>query len=406
MKTEEEAQLEKVFPFGAKGLIAFLAFLNAFVPLSIDLYLPAMPTMAQYFSATPELTNFTLSFFMLFFAVSMLLWGPFTDKFGRKPILYIGIILYILGSLACVLSQSIYHLIAGRAIQAIGSGAIQAVSMAIVKDNFKGLVMERVLVWIQTLTILCPMLAPIIGAFLLQFVSWRGLFVVLILCGLSGFVFSFFLKETLTNATEGSALRSLTRIGFVLKNRGILILLFTFSLVIMPVMSFLSTSSFIYMDMFKLSAQQYSYFFALNGCFAMLAPILYLKVLRKIPRALFLTVCFGCVAASGAMILIFGTLSPYAFAFLYIPVTFFGSATRPVGTMLVMNQIDTDNGTVGSLWGCIALLFGSLSMMLCSLDWPNLTMAVGTISLASGSLCALLWLFAYSRKMFRIPEDR
>lgn len=192
--------------------------------------------------------------------------GPFTDKFGRKPILYIGIVLYILGSLTCVLSQSIYHLIAGRAIQAIGSGAIQAVSMAIVKDNFKGLVMERVLVWIQTLTILCPMLAPIIGAFLLEFISWRGLFVVLILCGILGLILCFFLKETLTNATEGSALRSLTRIGFVLKNKGILILLFTFSLIIMPVMSFLSTSSFIYMDLFKLSAQEYSYFFALNGC--------------------------------------------------------------------------------------------------------------------------------------------
>ena len=195
MKTEEEAQLEKVFPFGSKGLIAFLAFLNAFVPLSIDLYLPAMPTMAEYFSATPELTNFTLSFFMLFFAISMLLWGPFTDKFGRKPILYTGIVLYILGSLTCVLSQSIYYLIAGRAIQAIGSGAIQAVSMAIVKDNFRGLVMERVLVWIQTLTILCPMLAPIIGAFLLKFVSWRGLFVALILCGILGLILSFFLKE-------------------------------------------------------------------------------------------------------------------------------------------------------------------------------------------------------------------
>lgn len=151
--------------------------------------------------------------------------------------------------------------------------------------------------------------------------------------------------------------------------------MFTFSLIIMPVMSFLSTSSFIYMDLFKLSAQEYSYFFALNGCFAMLAPILYLRVLRKIPRVLFLTICFASVAASGAMILIFGTLSPYAFAFLYIPVTFFGSASRPAGTMLIMNQIDTDNGTVGSLWGCIALLFGSLSMMLCSLDWPNLTMA-------------------------------
>lgn len=159
MREENEALRPGVFPLGARGLIAFLAFLSAFVPLSIDLYLPAMPKMVGFFSTTPELTNFTLSFFMLFFAISMLLWGPFTDKYGRKPILYLGLSLYITGSLVCVFSTSIYLLISGRVIQAIGSGAIQAVSMAIVKDNFKGLVMEKVLVWIQTLTILCPQLA-------------------------------------------------------------------------------------------------------------------------------------------------------------------------------------------------------------------------------------------------------
>ena len=80
LQEENDALRPGVFPFGAKGLIIFLAFLSAFVPLSIDLYLPAMPRMVDFFSTTPELTNFTLSLFMLFFAISMLLWGPFTDK--------------------------------------------------------------------------------------------------------------------------------------------------------------------------------------------------------------------------------------------------------------------------------------------------------------------------------------
>lgn len=404
MQEENEALRPGVFPLGAKGLIAFLAFLSAFVPLSIDLYLPAMPKMVDVFSTTPEMTNFTLSFFMLFFAISMLLWGPFTDKYGRKPILYLGLGLYIAGSLVCVFSPNIHTLIAGRAMQATGSGAIQTVSMAIVKDNFKGLVMEKVLVWIQTLTILCPMLAPIIGAFLLKFISWRGLFVVLACCGVFAFLISLTLKETLENPTAGSAFQSLGRIGFVLRNKGYLVLLIVFSLMVMPVMSFLSTSSFIYMNLFALSAEQYSYFFAFNGCFAMLAPILYMRVLRRLPRLFFLTACFVCVAISGSLVLFFGASSPFAFALLYVPVTFFGSACRPAGTMLIMNQMDTDNGTVGSLWGCVALLFGSLSMMLCSLDWPVLTTAVGTISLSAGTLCALIWLFAVSRKMFRIPS--
>lgn len=403
MQEENKALRPGVFPSGAKGLIAFLAFLNAFVPLSVDLYLPAMPQMVDVFSTTPELTGFTLSFFMLFFAISMLLWGPFTDKYGRKPILYLGLSFYITGSLICVFSSSIHLMIAGRITQAIGSGAIQAVSMAIVKDNFKGMVMEKVLVWIQTLTILCPMLAPVIGAFLLKFVSWRGLFIVLAFCGILAFTISLFLKETLENPTTGSAFQSLGRIGFVLRNKGYLILLVIFSLMVMPLMSFLSTSSFIYINLFNLSAEKYSYFFAFNGCFAMLAPILYMRILRHLPRLFFLTACFGCVAVSGALILIFGATSPFAFALLYAPATFFGSACRPAGTMLIMNQMDTDNGTVGSLWGCIALLFGSLSMMLCSLNWPVLTMAVGTISLCAGTLCVIIWLLAISRKMFRIP---
>ena len=404
LQEENDALRPGVFPFGAKGLIIFLAFLSAFVPLSVDLYLPAMPRMVDFFSTTPELTNFTLSFFMLFFAISILLWGPFTDKYGRKPILYLGLALYITGSVVCFMATSIYLLIAGRVIQAIGSGAIQSVSMAIVKDNFRGLVMERVLVWIQTLTILCPMLAPVVGAFLLKFVSWRGLFVVLASCGILALIISLFLKETLENPTAGSAFQSLGRIGFVLGNKGYLVLLIVFSLMVMPVMSFLSTSSFIYIDMFGLSAEKYSYFFAFNGCFAMLAPLLYMRFLRRIPRVFFLTLCFVCVALSGLMILFFGACNPFAFALLYVPVTFFGSACRPAGTMLIMNQMDTDNGTVGSLWGCVALLFGSLSMMLCSLDWPNLTMAVGTISLCAGTLCTLVWLVAVLRKMFRMPS--
>ncbi len=404
MPEKNETLRPEVFPLGAKGLIAFLAFLSSFVPLSVDLYLPAMPGMVDFFSTTPEMANFTLSFFMLFFAVSMLLWGPFTDKYGRKPILSLGLALYIVGSLVCVFSSMIHLLIAGRVIQAIGSGAIQAVSTAIVKDNFKGAVMERVFVWIQTLTILCPMLAPVLGAFLLKFVSWRGLFVILSLCGILAFVMVFFLKETLENPTVGSAFQSLGRIGFVLSNRGYQILLLVFSLMIMPVMSFLSTSSFIYMSLFHLSAEEYSYFFAFNGCFSLLAPILYMRLLRYLPRVLFLTASFICIAVFGGLILIFGTMNPFAFALLYAPVTFFGSACRPAGTMLIMNQMDTDNGTVGSLWGCVALLFGSFSMILCSFDWPVLTMAVGTISLCAGVLCTSVWLLAVSRKMFKMPS--
>lgn len=396
---------QNVFPLGTKGLLIFIAFLNAFVPLSTDMYLPALPNMVNVLDTTPELTNCTLSFFMFFFAISLLMWGPFTDKYGRKPILYCGVSLYVIGSAICFLSPSIELLIFGRCIQAIGSGAINAVSMAIVKDCYQGLVMERVFAWIQTLTIICPMIAPSLGALLLRFFSWRGLFVAFALCGVIALFLTMFLKETLKPelTTQGSALASFKRIGFVLQNRGYLVLLMVFGVMVMPVMSFLSSSSFIYMDMFSLSAQQYGYFFAFNGLFSLLAPIAYMRFFRKLPRTYFISGSLFCVIIFGALVLFFGNLSPYAFALLYVPITFFGSSIRPAGTMLIMNQMDTDNGTVGSLFGCITLLIGSVSMTLCTLNWSDLTKAVGTISLFTGIFTFSVWLIAIKWKLFKTP---
>ena len=144
------------FALGPKALIAYLAFLSAFVPLSTDLYLPALPSMGQFFHASPELTNLTLSCFMLLYSLSMLVWGPFSDKYGRRPILLAGLVIYILASIGSALSDSVYQLIAGRCFQALGSGAISAVSLTVVKDSFRGRAMENVLTLIQTMIVLAP----------------------------------------------------------------------------------------------------------------------------------------------------------------------------------------------------------------------------------------------------------
>ena len=133
------------YGLGRKALIVYLAFLSAFTPLSTDLFLPALPIMAEYFQATPGLTNLTLMGFMFFFALSMLVWGPLSDKYGRRPVILAGLTLYLLSSVMCALSSDIWMLIGGRVIQATGSGAVSAVAMAITKDVFRGRTMENVL---------------------------------------------------------------------------------------------------------------------------------------------------------------------------------------------------------------------------------------------------------------------
>lgn len=396
---------DRVFFFGHKALVVYLAFLNAFVPLSIDLYLPALPDMTGIFAVSRQTINLTLSMFMLCFAMSMLFWGPFSDRYGRKKVLSIGLIVYVAASFFCAEASSIQQLILGRVLQAAGCGAVQSVSMAIVKDTFRGRTMENVLVWIQTMTILCPMLAPMFGAFLLHYVSWRGLFWLLLAGGVAGLLVSIALKETLTERSLASSpLRSLGRILVVLQDKGLRSLLFLFSFMAMPIMGYISISAFIYMTFFQTSSEAFSYFFAANACASLLGPVLYMRILRELPRVFFVSLCFSAMACGGLLLLFFGHSSPFFFALLFAPVTFFGSAMRPVGAVLIMSQLDTDNGTVASLMGSSTLFFGSMSMLFCSLNWDNPVTPLGIICLAVGLFCLFLWRRANVLKIYRTPE--
>lgn len=196
---------KKVFAPGNRWLVAYLAFLSAFAPLSTDMYLPALPHMTQALQTTDALSSLSISCFLLLFGASMLFWGPLSDKYGRKPVLYTGALLYVVSSLFLALAQSIWPLLFWRAVQAIGSGGISAMALAIVKDVLRGRAMEKVITWIQTITILAPMLAPVIGGALLAVTDWRGIFACLLLCGLLAGAGTLLLRETMTHPVQGNA---------------------------------------------------------------------------------------------------------------------------------------------------------------------------------------------------------
>ena len=147
------------------------------MPLSTDLYLPALPTMTIYFHVPEYQINLTLILFFIFFSLATLIWGPLSDKYGRRPILLIGLTGYTIASILCADSSSVYQLILFRVMQAIGGGAASAVAMAIVKDVYQGRKRESILALVQSMIVISPALAPVVGALLLNFTSWRGVFV-------------------------------------------------------------------------------------------------------------------------------------------------------------------------------------------------------------------------------------
>lgn len=378
---------------GNKGLIAFIALMNAFIPLSTDLYLPALPTMSSYFSSNSAITNLTLSSFFLFYSVGILLWGPLSDKYGRKPILTIGAVIYIISSISCAISTNVYFLILARAMQGIGAGGITSVSVAIIKDCFSGKKREDILAITQSISGIAPMIAPIIGAWILKFSNWRGAFWALAVISIINLILTILYKETLKEDERytGNIIGSIGRLVTVAKNKSFFIPTVIFSLNAVPFMGYIAISSYIYVDYFKLSEQAYSYFFAANALISILGPVIYVRWLSNIDKKAFPTACFALAVLSGALVMSVGKLSPIVFLVSFMILSLTCTATRPFSTNLLFEQQKGDTGSASSLINTLFMILGSIGMSIASMPWGNMVVGLGIIITIFSCLPLISW---------------
>ena len=391
MDTKQNIAKQKFL--GMKGLVLFITLMNMFIPLSTDLYLPALPTMSTYFHVSSALTNLTLVSFFFFYAVGTLFWGPMSDKYGRKKILLIGTIFYVFASAACAASLNVYMLIAARIVQGIGAGAITAVSMALIKDCFSGKQRETILAIVQSVAGLAPMIAPVLGAILLQFTDWRGSFIVLTVVGLLCLLLAFLYQETLSDEEryEGTVLGSLGRLVAVGKNIGFLVPCIIFSLYNLAFMGYIAMSSYIYVDVFGLSEQLYSYFFAANAALSMIGPMLYVRFMTGFDTKKFALTCFALYAVCGIFIVVLGGNAPFLFWLGFAPFSLAGTITRPFGTNIMLDQQSGDTGSASSLINGVATVLGSVGMM-CAAMWDNIVAGLGIMICLTGIVSILGWL--------------
>ena len=391
MDTKQNIAKQKFL--GMKGLVLFITLMNMFIPLSTDLYLPALPTMSTYFHVSSALTNLTLVSFFFFYAVGTLFWGPMSDKYGRKKILLIGTIFYVFASAACAASLNVYMLIAARIVKGIGAGAITAVSMALIKDCFSGKQRETILAIVQSVAGLAPMIAPVLGAILLQFTDWRGSFIVLTVVGLLCLLLAFLYQETLSDEEryEGTVLGSLGRLVAVGKNIGFLVPCIIFSLYNLAFMGYIAMSSYIYVDVFGLSEQLYSYFFAANAALSMIGPMLYVRFMTGFDKKKFALTCFALYAVCGIFIVVLGGNAPFLFWLGFAPFSLAGTITRPFGTNIMLDQQSGDTGSASSLINGVATVLGSIGMM-CAAMWGNIVAGLGIMICLTGIVSILGWL--------------
>lgn len=383
---------------GKTGMLFFLVIISAFPPLTIDLYLPALPQMVEVFNTDRSMVNLTLSSYFVTYAIGLLFWGPLSEKFGRKPILLIGLAGYMVASILCAMTNSIEQLISARVFQAFAGSAITVIATAIVKDLYDGREREKIMATIMSLVIIAPMVAPVFGAFLLKIASWRMMFVTLAIFGAFASVLALCYRETLESKYQGSIFRSWGRLAVVMKNRSFIKLLVIFSITPMALMGFLAAGSYIYINDFGLTEQQFSYAFAFNALCASFGPTIYMKLSYKISVQNVISGCFALLALAGIFTLTIGDLSPWFFMLIAAPATLMAIIMRVPGTNLMLNQQDHDTGSAVALIQFFSMICGSLGMVLVSIRPESLIENLGFIQLSVGTLGGLMWLMVRNKE--------
>ncbi|MCG3268208.1 Bcr/CflA family efflux MFS transporter [Yoonia sp. I 8.24] len=382
---------------GKKGTLFLLIALGAFPPLTMDLYLPALPQMTETFSTSRSMINLTLGGYMIAFAISMLFWGPLSERTGRKPILFTTLALYVAASFLCAASFSVEALISARIVQGFAGGGVTVVGTSIVKDLFDGRERERVMATVMSLVLVAPMVAPILGAFLLKIASWHMMFVALAVFGSFVIVLVTQYRETLEAKSTGPFLRSWNRLGVVLMNPKFAYLLVIFAASPMCLMAFIGISSYVYVDRFGMTEQAFSFIFALNAVCAMVGPTLYLKLSRYVPVQSIILGCFGIMTLGGLMMLSIGDASPFIFAATAATMTIAVIVVRVPGANLLLDQQASDTGSAAALIQFSGTLMGAVGIQIVTFKSGDLIANYGVLLIVIGATCSTLWMIVKNR---------
>ena len=245
-----------------------LGLLAAVGPFAIDMYLPALPTIAADLGASTAATQMTLTAFFIGFGGSQIVYGPVSDMTGRKPPLYFGLTLFIIGAVGSALSPSIGWLIGCRVVQGIGAASVMVVPRAVIRDLHTGVEATRLMATVMLVLSVSPILAPLAGSALIVPFGWRAVFIAATLAALLGFVLTaFVLPETwpAEQRVKSEIASVLAGYGLLLRDARFLGLTFIGGLGMASFFAYLASASFIYMRHFGLTPIEFSLAFSVNA---------------------------------------------------------------------------------------------------------------------------------------------
>lgn len=381
------------------GLVVILGLLAMLMPLSIDMYLPALPQIAREFGVSAGSVQMTLNLYILGFALGQLIYGPLADSFGRKPVIAVGTLIFAVAAAACALAQTIDQLIFMRLLHGLSAAAGSVVISALMRDSYSKEEFSRMMSFVMLVTTIAPLLAPILGGWMLLLWNWHAIFWAISLAAVvTTLLVVTQIKETLPHDKRQKFNMRTTLRNFLslFRHKRVFSYMLASGFSFAGMFSFLNAGPFVYIELNHISPQDFGYYFALNVVFLFLMTLLNSRCVRRFgPLAMFrlgLLIQF----TMGIWLVVVSALN-LGFLPLVFGVAMFIGCVAMVSSnamAVILEEFPHMAGTASSLAGTLrfgvgALVGALLSTMTFTSAWPM----VGSIFICA-TFSVLLFIYA------------
>ncbi|PLW84369.1 MFS transporter [Kineobactrum sediminis] len=375
-------------------LLGLLASLAALGPLTIDMYLPAMPAMRSALDTHVGAIQLTLSAYLVGFAVFHLLCGPLADRFGRKPVIASGIVLFIMASIGCSLSVTVEQLLVFRFLQGVGACVGPTLARTIARDLFGPRRAARALSLIAMLMALAPAVAPTLGGWLMLAFPWPSIFVFLaVYASLILLLLTRYLGESLPHRQSLHPRVILRNYSVLLRSGPFMTVVVTSSLVYAGLMVYLASSAFVYLEMLGVPLKYFGAIFLTTVVGYISGSALSARLAGRFSSHRVVLLGIGLAAASSLSMAVAGMLLPESVLALMLPMMFYTAGlglTLPHAMSLALHPYPHMAGTASALLGFIQMAVSAAASALIGLflvDSP--TPMLIALVLTSGAALAL-----------------
>lgn len=387
-------------------LIVTLSALMAITSLSTDIYLPAMPLMATDLHGNAELT---ITGFLIGFCLAQLIWGPISDRFGRRLPLAIGMILFIIGSAGCALSKDIGQIVFWRVFQALGACTGPMLSRAMIRDLFDRKHAAQILSTLMVIMSIAPIVGPLLGGQMIRVASWHEIFWLLVLIGLFMFLSILWLPETLPSEKQiKTSLRDVF-INYInlLKNTPFMRFTLCLTFFYVSAYAFIAGSPFVYIKYFNIEPQSYGWLFALNIVGLVIVSLINRKLVFRYPLESLLKFAV-IISAIAATILAIGIKLEFG-GIWFIVCTIFvffsmNGIIAATSTACALDSIPNMAGSASALIGALQYGSGIISSLLLAIFSDGTPWTMGWIIALFTIASATMAITSQSKNLFNFRK--